>query len=374
MAEDYYKTLGVKKNATDAEIKKAYRRLARKFHPDFNPGDRQAEATFKRISEAYDVVSDPEKRQMYDLYGTTQPPSGGGSGFGGFDFGNVDFQGFDFSKAQGGQKDFSDIFSDLFSRTRTTKEDRPKRGQDIQHTVTLTFFEAIKGLTMNFKVDRSKTCENCHGKRKIKTQTKTTCGNCGGTGKTKIRQGNMVFETACRACGGHGLFDNKECPTCHGRGILPFGEKIKVQIPPGVNNGTRVRVTNKGEAGLIDDTPGDLYIITKVEDHDFFERKGENLYCTIPITYVEATLGAKVEVPTVDGFATIKIPQGTQNGQRLRIRGKGVPSLRGGQVGDQFVEVRIHVPRIRDERSKELLREFEKLNSEDPREKLYVSR
>jgi len=375
MAEDYYKTLGIKKSASDADVKKAYRRLARKLHPDFNPGDKTSEDKFKQVSEAYEVLSNPEKRKMYDMYGTAQAPPGGAGGFGGFggfDFGNVDFQGFDFSKNQGRGKDFSDIFSDLFT-SKKKNQAPPQRGQDIQHTVTLTFFEAIHGMTMNFKVDRSQTCTECKGFQKIKSP-KNTCGNCGGSGKTKVHQGNMVFETGCRACSGRGFFDSRECSKCRGKGLLPFAEKIKVQIPGGVQNGTRVRVPGKGEAALFGGQPGDLYIITKVADHDFFERKGENLYCQIPITFVEATLGAKVEVPTIDGHATIKIPQGTQNGQKFRIRGKGVPALRGQQVGDQFVEVVINVPRIRDERSKELLREFEELNKENPRESLYLSR
>lgn len=384
MAEDFYKVLGVKKDASAADIKKAYRRLARQYHPDFNAGNRDAETKFKQISEAYEVLSDSEKRKNYDMFGTATPPFGGaGAGAGGQDFSGFDFRGFDFSGGGGGGaggagfKDFSDIFSDLFNRNKSSSQSSrqsARRGQDIQHSVSLTFFEAIKGLTMNFRVDRSKPCGTCDGYQKIKTKDKTTCSGCNGSGKQKIRQGNMVFEAACKQCDGRGLFDSKVCESCHGVGTQPLSEKIKVNIPAGVNNGTRVRVPNKGEAGLFGGPPGDLFIITKVEDHDFFERKGDNLYCSIPITFVEAALGAKVEVPTIDGSATIKIPQGTQNGQKFRIRGKGVPSLRGGQVGDQFVEVRIQVPRIRDERSKELLREFEELNSENPREQLHVSR
>jgi len=382
MTEDPYKTLGVKKNATDAEIKKAYRRLARKNHPDFNPGDKDAEVRFKNATAAYEILGDPEKRKMFDMYGTTQIPQGGPGGPGGVDFG-VDFQGFDFSKGGGGQnQDFSDIFSDLFNRSRrkggpsgaATGSGKGRRGQDIQHTVTLTFLEAIEGLKMNFKVDRSKVCDNCNGGGRMKTSNKTTCGNCGGSGKSKIRQGNMVFETACQACEGRGVFDSRPCKSCQGTGRLPFSERIKVNIPAGVSNGTRVRVGGKGEAGIGGGPDGDLFIITKVEDHDFFERKGDNLYCQIPITFVEATLGSRVEVPTFDGHSTIKIPQGTQNGQKFRIRGKGVPSLRGNQTGDQFVEVVIHVPRIRDERSKELLKEFQSLNGENPRENLPISR
>lgn len=376
MAEDYYKILGVKKDASDAEIKKAYRRLARKLHPDYNPGNRNAEEEFKKISEAYEVLGDSGKRKNYDRFGTAQPPPPGAGGFGGFDvdFDNVDFQGFDFS-GSGGRSDFSDIFSDIFQRTRhRSRADGPKRGQDIQHTVTLTFMEAIRGMTMNFKVDRSEICSECKGKQRIKIKGQTTCGNCGGKGKTKIRQGSMVFETTCRACEGKGVFDTKECPRCHGRGALPMSEKIKVNIPPGVQNGTRVRVPGKGEAGILGGQPGDLYIITKVEDHNFFERRGDNLYCKVPITFPEASLGAKIKVPTIDGDQTIKIPPGTQNGQKFRIRGKGVPLLRGGGVGDQFVEVSIYVNRLRDEESKELLRKFERLNQEDPRESLMVTR
>jgi molecular chaperone DnaJ len=298
---------------------------------------------------------------------------------GGFDFSDFGFQGFDFSGGSGSagsSESFSDIFADMFSskKGRGGRSQGPVRGQDIQHTVTLTFFEAIQGMTMNFKVDRSQQCQRCNGRGSIHTHQKTNCTNCGGNGKTKIRQGNMVFEAACRACDGRGFFDSTNCDVCRGVGKVPTTEKIKVNIPAGVNNGTRVRVPHKGEAGLRGGQDGDLYIITKVEEHEFFERKGENLYCKVPITFVEAALGAKVEVPTIDGRATIKIPQGTQTGQRFRIRGKGVPALRGSARGDQFVEVNVIVPRIRDERSKELLAEFESLNTENPRENLHVSR
>ena len=372
MADDLYKVLGVKKNASESDIKKAYRRLARKYHPDFNPGDQGAEGKFKKVSEAYEVLGDEERRKTYDMFGTTQMPPGGGAG--GFNTGDmgVDFQGFDFSgKGSGG---FGDIFSDLFNRSRASRRPQgPQKGSDIQHTVTLSFMEAIKGRALTFQVDRSKMCKSCSGSGKVKTDVRTTCAKCDGTGKTKLRQGHMVFERACTACEGRGIFDQKNCSGCAGRGRLPVSESIKVQIPPGVQNGTRVRVPQKGEAGRNGGSDGDLYIITKVEDNSFFERKGDNLYCSIPITFVEATMGSKIEVPTIDGSATIKIPQGTQNGQKFRIRGKGVPSLRGGQPGDQFVTVTIHVPRLRDERSKELLREFAALNSENPRENLHAS-
>jgi len=373
MAEDFYKVLGVKKSATDSEIKKAYRRLARKHHPDFNPGDQEAETAFKKVSEAYEVLGDKEKRKNYDMFGTAQvPPQGGPGGFNMNDLG-VDFQGFDFSGT--GSGGFSDIFSDFFNRSRSPKgQDGPQKGPDIQHTVSLTFFEAIKGLAMPFQVERSRMCRSCNGSGKVKTEAKTTCTKCDGSGKTKLRQGHMVFERVCSACNGRGLFDQKNCGDCGGQARLPVSETIRVQIPPGVQNGTRVRVPGKGEAGLNGGPDGDLYIITKVADHDFFERRGDNLFCNVPITFAEAALGAKIQVPTIEGSATIKIPQGTQNGQKFRIRGQGAPSLRGGQQGDQFVTVSIHVPRLRDECSKEILREFDLLNAENPRENLHVNR
>ena len=372
MSKDLYKELGVKRSASAAEIKKAYRRLARKYHPDFNAGNSGAESKFKSISEAYEVLSDPEKRKYYDMYGTTKPMEGGGPGFdanGGFGF-----QGFDFTGSNGRGNDFSSIFNDLFGRGgQRQTQDRPQRGQDILHTVKLTFDEAIKGRTMTFKVERSKACSNCRGKGEVKTANKTTCGACDGTGKAQSRQSNMVFQTTCRQCNGRGIFDTQTCGTCNGRGSIPLTEEIKVNIPPGVANGTKVRVPGKGEAGILGGPDGDLYLITNVEDHPFFERRGSNLYCKVPITYPEATLGAKVEVPTLEGKATIKIPPGTQNGQKFRIRGKGVPAMRGNQAGDQFVEVLVTVPRLGDERSKELLREFSDLNPENPRQALEFS-
>lgn len=368
MSNDLYKTLGVKRSASAAEIKKAYRRLARKYHPDFNAGNTEAETRFKEISEAYEVLSDDEKRKHYDMFGTTKPMGDGmGSGFDPSGFG---FKGFDFTNAGAGG-DFSSIFSDLFGAGRkSARNNRPTRGHDISHTVNLTFEEAIHGRTMSFKVERSKACGGCRGMGEVKTAQKTTCNACNGTGKVQNRQSSMVFQTTCRSCGGRGIFDTESCKSCNGRGQHPVTEQIKVNIPPGVANGTKVRVPGKGEAGTLGGPDGDLYLITHVADHSFFERKGSNLYCQVPITYPEATLGAKVQVPTLDGSATIKIPPGTQGGQKFRIRGKGVPAVRGGQAGDQFVEVLVTVPRLGDERSKELLREFAELNPENPREDL----
>lgn len=374
MAEDYYKILGVTRKASTADIKKAYRKMARKYHPDVNPGDAQAEARFKQISQAYEVLSDPDRRKMFDQFGTDKPPHMGAGKSQGPNFGDFDFRGFDFSNAQQSSfRDFSDIFSEVFGRG--TGEAKPKssvRGQDIQHSLTLSFFEAIRGLTISLKVDRSETCSSCGGHQTVRVGNRSTCAECGGRGKVRLQQGNMVFETTCRHCEGKGYRDREPCPSCKGRGVQPKREVVKVSIPPGVDNGSRVRVAGKGEAGVMGGPAGDLYIITKVQEHAFFERKGANLYCHVPISFTEATLGAKIQVPTVDGSSTIKIPPGTQNGQKFRIRGKGVPALRTDQRGDQFVEVTVHVPRIRDERSKEILREFQQLNPENPRDDLNV--
>lgn len=367
MADDYYKILGVKRNASKADIKKSYRRLARQYHPDINPGDRESEAKFKEISEAYEVLSDDEKRKNYDTYGTANPQVGGA---GGMDMGGFDFRGFDFNSA-GGFGDAQDLFSELFgSRGKRRTPNAPQRGQDIQHAIQLSFDEAVHGITINLSVDRQATCGTCQGVGHIKTQTRSTCSHCNGKGKSRLQQGSMVFEAPCSYCEGRGVVDSQPCTSCHGRGLVPKSERVAVKIPPGVDNGTRVRVAKKGEGGRLGGPPGDLFIVTSVAPHPFFERKGVNLYCEVPITFTEAALGAKIDVPTLDGSATIKIPPGTQVGQTFRIRGRGIAALRGSEVGDQFVKVNVVVPRLQDERSKEILREFGELNQDDPRANL----
>ncbi len=365
MAEDFYKVLGVKRSSSAAEIKKAYRRLARQFHPDVNPGDRDAEARFKGISEAYEVLSDEEKRKNYDTYGTANPQVGGP---GGADFGGFDFRGFDFNSA-GGFSDVQDLFPDLFGgrQRKASRSNAPQKGQDVQHSVRLAFREAVYGTTLNLSLDRKNTCLSCQGSGRVATKGRQSCPRCDGKGKQRIQQGSMVFEAPCSMCEGRGVLESEPCSPCGGQGLLSSTDRVAVKIPAGVDNGTRVRVPQKGEGGRLGGPAGDLFIITSVEAHPFFERKGANLYCEIPITFTEAALGAKVEVPTLEGKATIKIPPGTQVGQKFRIRGKGVPSVRGHQVGDQFVQVKVVIPRLRDERSKEILREFTALNDEDPR-------
>ncbi|HWQ36611.1 MAG TPA: molecular chaperone DnaJ [Blastocatellia bacterium] len=364
--EDFYNRLGVKRSASADEIRKAYRRLARKYHPDVNPGDKAAEEKFKQITEAYEVLSDAEKRKIYDRYGTYSDnirDAGAAGAGGGFDFG-----GFDWSQAAGGAgSSFKDIFSDLFGGTRTATQSRPQpqRGVDLEVPLALSFEEAINGLTTNINVRRSEPCMRCGGTGEGTTGL-VICGTCNGTGKISAGGGFLRFDQTCHDCNGTGK-RRQPCPDCRGKGTIPKTEMVKVRIPAGVDTGSRVRVAGKGEAGTRGGPPGDLFIITNVSPHPIFTRKGDNIECTIPITLTEAALGARIEVPTVSGKAQLKIPPGTQSGQKFRLREKGAPSLRGNVRGDQYVEVKIVLPKIIDEDSKELLRQFARRNPENPR-------
>lgn len=368
MAKDFYDILGVKKSASEAQIKSAYRKLARKYHPDVNPGDKIAEQRFKEISEAYNVLSDREKRNTYDQFGTFDPSqfAGGGAGFGGFNF-----SGFDFSKS-GHASNFSDIFDQIFNRPRKRRTPRsPGRGNDLQYVVNLSFEDALKGITTEVSISRRETCSTCKGSGHILTGATQTCKVCGGSGKTTMQSGVFQFDNDCPACGGSGVSAGDPCRTCQGSGTVPTREKISVRIPAGVDNGSKVRVAKKGDAGVNGGPPGDLYIITNVAGDDFFTRKGNNIYVNVPITVTEAALGTKLEVPTIDGSATIRIPPATQSGQRFRLRERGVPALRGGGRGDQYVEVVIVLPKIIDERAKELYRKLEQTERWNPREDLF---
>lgn len=376
--------LGVDRKAKSDQIRKAYRRLARKFHPDVNPGNKQAEEKFKDIQEAYNVLSDEKKRKIYDQYGfysdnipasAYEAYSRGPSDAAGGGGPTVDFSGFDFSdfaprEERGGAgfgSAFKDLFSQIFSRGGEGPEPAagPTRGRDIEHRMHLGFWDAIRGTQVRITIGREEICGSCKGKG-TRGGAATPCPACGGSGKTTRTAGAMRFSMTCPQCGGTGRRLSR-CPACNGAGHIRKPETFDVRIPPGVDTGSRVRVPGKGNAGAGGGPPGDLYILTDVEKHPFFERKGDNIYVKVPITVPEAALGTKVEVPTIDGPTTIRIPPGTQSGQRLRIRGKGTPSLRANQRGDEFVEIEIKVPKIADERSKEILRELERLNPEDPR-------
>jgi len=367
--EDYYSVLGVPRSAKEPEIKKAYRRMARKNHPDVNPGDKSAEERFKKIQEAYDVLSDSKKRAIYDQYGfyseNFQEQPGGGKGFGegmphGFDFSGMDF-------GESGQSSFRDVFSELFGGgTARGRSAGPSKGEDLEHHLNISFRESIQGLSTRMVLNRQSTCSVCDGSGLDRAVGQQTCPRCKGTGQEAKSHGFMRFSGPCRVCGGTGRTGGR-CKTCGGSGSVPFQETITVRIPAGVANGFRMRVPGKGNAGKTGGPSGDLYLIISVRPHEFFRREGNDITCTVPITVTEAALGTKIEVPSIDGKALLRIPPGTQSGQKFRLRGKGAPSLRGELSGNQIVEVRVVVPRIADERSKEILRELARLNPEDPR-------
>jgi molecular chaperone DnaJ len=376
--QDYYEVLGVKRDAKPEEIKKAYRRLARKFHPDVNPGDKTAEERFKLTSEAHDVLSDPKKRAVYDRFGqysdNLADAAARGAGPTGSTAGRAapgfDFSGFDWGTATsaGSGTSFKDIFSELFGggKEREPPRPQPRKGADIEMPLSLSFEEAINGLTTNITVNRSEQCPRCNGAGDIGGPV-MVCTTCKGSGQVQKAGGRLRFSQECTDCGGTGR-RRSPCSLCKGKGTVPKTENVKVRIPAGVETGSRVRIPGKGEGGRLGAPPGDLHIITNVGTHKYFTRKGDNIYATVPITVPEAALGAKIEVPTVEGKAQLRIPPGTQSGQKFRLRQRGAPSLRNpGARGDQFVEVQVTLPKVISEETKELLRQYSKMNTDNPR-------
>ncbi|MGC1485808.1 MAG: molecular chaperone DnaJ [Candidatus Acidiferrum sp.] len=374
--QDYYDLLGVAKKASAKDIRTAFRKLARKYHPDLNPGDKSSEEKFKQLQEAYDVLSDTKKRQMYDQYGfySDNIPAGGpgggpqqdGEGV------NFDFNGFDFgggSGAQGGNASFRDLFSQFFRGGRgVSAEPEHEPGGDLEYQIEIDFWDAVRGAVKKLTITRLDTCDTCHGTGAIGSAQ--TCPTCHGSGTIQQAAGKMKFNVPCTRCGGTGKI-RKVCPTCSGEGRLRRTETIDVRIPAGVASGSRVRVPAKGNAGTMGAPPGDLYLRVDVKSHSFFERRGDDLYTEVPVTVTEATLGAKVEVPTIDGRSLVRIPPGTNSGKTLRLKEKGVPSARTGTRGDQYVEIQVVVPQPTDERVRNLMKELETVAPEDPRKDLF---
>jgi molecular chaperone DnaJ len=386
---DYYETLGVPRKADAEEIRKAYRKLARKYHPDLNPGDKSSEERFKNVQEAYDVLSDAKKRPMYDQFGFYSEngyPGAGGPGpqpGGGSRGSQFDFSGFDFSDfasgagASGGRRSegsggggFRDIFSQFFGgQGGDTAQAEAEKGGDLEYVMNIDFWQAIKGTTARVNITRYDVCSTCNGTGSTGAG-EVTCPQCKGSGQVSQMAGAMKFNLTCPRCGGSGKLRNA-CPTCGGDGRVPKTETVEIRIPPGARDGSRLRVAGKGNAGTMGATPGDLYITTKVEAHPFFQREGDNIEIKAPIAIWEAALGAKIEVPTIDGRTLLKIPQGTVNGQKFRLREKGVLNSRTSQRGDQIVEVYLTTPDPRDEKTRDLLRELAALHPEDPRAEIW---
>ncbi len=375
--QDFYELLGVAKKASAKDIRAAFRKLARKYHPDLNPGDKSSEEKFKQLQEAYDVLSDSKKRQMYDQYGfySDNIPSGGpGAGHEPNSEGvNFDFGGFDFggsSGAQGGNASFRDLFSQFFRGGRgAAEEPEQEPGGDLEYQIEIDFWDAVRGAVKKLTITRLDTCDTCHGTGAVGSEQ--TCPTCHGSGTIQQAAGKMKFNVPCTRCGGTGKI-RKVCPTCSGEGRLRRTETIDVRIPAGVASGSRVRVPGKGNAGTMGAPPGDLYLRVDVKPHAFFERRGDNLYTKVPVTVTEATLGAKVEVPTIDGRSLVRIPPATNSGKTLRLKEKGVPSARNGERGDQYVEIQVIVPQPTDERVRTLMKELETIAPEDPRKDLFT--
>jgi molecular chaperone DnaJ len=352
---DYYETLGVARGANDAELKAAFRKLAMQHHPDRNPGDKDCEHRFKEINEAYEVLKDADKRAAYDRFGHAAFEHGIGPGGPGF--------GSDFAST------FADIFDDLFGMgggVRRGRGSTRERGKDLSYSMEISLEEAFHGKAAQIRIPTPVTCEACSGTgAKAGTKPKT-CPTCAGHGKIRHAQGFFTLERTCVACQGRGQVIDNPCPSCFGSGRVTRERTLSVNIPPGVEEGTRIRLSGEGEAGVRGGSPGDLYIFLSIGAHPFFQRDGADLHCRVPISMVTAALGGEFEVPTVDGGKTrVKVAEGTQSGRRLRLANKGMPVLRSKQTGDMYVQIVVETPQNLTKKQKQLLAEFEKLSSQE---------
>lgn len=343
--EDFYEQLGVARNASDDEIKKSFRRLAMKYHPDRNPGDKQAEEKFKKVKEAYEILSDPKKRSAYDQFGHAGvDPSMGGAGH--TDFGDV----------------FGDIFGDIFGGGRRGGgggRSRAQRGSDLRYNLELSLEDAVSGTEVKIKVPTYVSCSTCDGSGAKPGTSASTCSTCGGHGVVRIQQGFFAVQQTCHVCHGSGQQIKDPCKTCYGQGRVQETKTLSVKIPPGVDTGDRIRLAGEGESGMAGGPAGDLYVQVVVKDHPIFVRDGANLYCEVPISFPTACLGGELEVPTLDGKVALKIPSETQTGKSFRVRGKGVKPVRGGPVGDLICKVRVETPVNLTKEQMELIQQLE---------------
>ena len=343
---DYYEVLGVERNVSTADLKKAYRRVAMKHHPDRNPGDKTSEEKFKEASEAYEVLSDPQKRAAYDQYGhagVDQSAGMGGAGAGGFgNFSDI----------------FGDVFGDIFGGGGRRQRGGPARGSDLRYTLDLSLEDAVRGSTVQIKVPTLVHCKTCHGSGAKAGSKPTTCTTCGGVGQVRMQQGFFSVQQTCPNCHGRGTIISDPCGSCHGQGRVEETKTLSVKVPAGVDTGDRIRLGGEGEAGMEGGPAGDLYVQINVREHAIFQRDGRDLYCEVPIDFVQAAMGGELEVPTLDGRVKLKVPAETQTGKLFRLRGKGVTPVRGGPAGDLMCRVVVETPVNLNTKQKDLLKQF----------------
>jgi molecular chaperone DnaJ len=340
VAKDYYQVLGVGRDAGDEELKRAYRRLARQYHPDRNPGDKAAEDRFKEVNEAYGILSDPEKRAQYDRFGTVTGPAGGPD----VGFGTI----------------FEDLFEGFFGSAERGRRPRARRGEHLRYDLTLTLEEAADGVEHELVIPRQETCEDCRGSGQLPGTRLEVCAACRGTGQVRFSQGFLTVARPCPQCGGEGRVNRSPCRSCGGEGRVRRERRLKITVPAGIEDGNQLRLAGEGDSGLFGGPPGDLFLVLHVAPHELFTRQGADLVCELPLSFPQAALGAEIEVPVLRGTATLTVPPGTQPGQTLRLKGKGMPRLRGRGHGDAVYQVVLEVPTRLTPRQRELLEELQR--------------
>lgn len=348
---DYYEILGIGRDATDEDIKKAYRKSALRYHPDKNPGDKASEERFKEANEAYEILSEPEKRRRYDLFGHGMGANGGFEGFGGFGGGGVGDV-------------FEDIFEDFFG-AGTKRKRRTERGADLRYNLEISFEEAAFGIETKINIPRMEACSACNGTGAKSSTKPAICPTCKGNGQVRFQQGFFTLSRTCTHCNGEGRIISDPCDKCHGRKRVRRERTLSLKVPPGVETGSRLKLAEEGEAGVNRGPHGDLYVVIAVRDHPFFVREGNDVLCDVPVSFVKAALGGKIEVPTLTGKMSLNVPPGTQPGKMLRIKGKGIADVRGYGIGDEVVKIRVEIPKKLTPKQKELLEEYAKTSGEE---------